>query len=78
MADFERRERTVTTVEYVIPAGPLGACWNQVQQAIDAAIREWRREEGVGLQRIPPDNVIRVFAHADEIIVSFEKEVDDA
>lgn len=77
MSDYERRERAVTTVEYVIPADPKwGACWNQVQQAINAAVYEFR---GVGPSEPwvdPADNVIRVFANGDEIIVSFEKEAD--
>jgi hypothetical protein len=67
---WTRREKTVTTIEYAVPADePRGACWNQVQQALNAAVREhspWKNP-------VPADDAIRVHARDDEIVISFEK-----
>lgn len=76
MGDVERRERTVRYVEHVAKAEePWGACWTDVQQAINAAIRELRPAD------IPPNvhwepspDAIRVHVGDDEVIFRFEQE----
>lgn len=70
MADWTRAERTRVTVEYEIPAAePWGACWNQVQQAISVACREYEAAYG----KLPADDAVRVHAGDDAIRVVFEK-----
>ena len=75
MADWYRRERTVTTVEYTVPTGPLGTCWSQVQQAIDAAIHDWQLHNGTA-EYEPSDDAIRVHSGDDEIVISYVLKVD--
>lgn len=73
MATYERRERVTRHVEFVVPATrPYGACWNEVEKAIDAATREWRRDRGAGAEAIPPDNEISVMPSDEDLIVYFE------
>ncbi len=70
MADWSRQEKTVTTVEYVLPApAPWGACWNDMSNVIDAVLSEYRRLYG----HRPSDNAVRVHATDEEVVVSFEK-----
>jgi hypothetical protein len=71
VSTWSRTERSRDTVEYSVPTGPWGACWNQVQQAIDAAIAEIGRSMDKGAT--PSDDAIRVHARDDEIVVSFER-----
>jgi hypothetical protein len=70
VADWTRAERTRTTVEYEIPANePWGACWNQVQQALDLAYREYKEIHG----KEPYDDSIRVHVTGDAVTITFEK-----
>lgn len=72
MSTWSRMERTHETVEYSVPTGAWGACWNQVQQAIDAAVVEIVRsmdKKGA----VPSDDAIRVHARDDEIVITFER-----
>lgn len=71
MATWSRTERTRETVEYSVPTGPWGACWNQVQQAIDAAKGEVSR--GMDRSGTVSDDAIRVHARDDEIVISFDR-----
>lgn len=71
MSTWSRTERTRDTIDYRVPTGPWGACWNQVQQAINAAIAEIGRSMDKGAT--PSDDAIRVHARDDEIVVSFER-----
>lgn len=71
MAAWSRTEKTVTTVEYTLPApAPWGACWNEMSNVIDVARREYMAHYG---QR-PSDDAIRVLVTDEEIKVVFEKE----
>jgi hypothetical protein len=70
MAMWWRSERTVQIVEYSVPAAPLGACWNQVAQALNAAVFELRGERD---SWDPPDDAIRVLPGDEELIIRFEK-----
>lgn len=74
--NWVKSERTITTVEYTVPAlEPYGANWNQVQQALDAAIRDLsvaKYGENIPL-RIPADNEIQVHVVDDAIVISYEK-----
>lgn len=66
MTDWTRTEKTRTEVQYEVPARePWGACWSQVQQAIDAARMEYPGK--------PADDAIRVHVTGDSILVAFEK-----
>lgn len=70
MTDWSRSERTVKTVEYTVPASePWGACWNQVQQALDAACREYN--ERYKRDREPSDDAIRAHVTDDAIVFQF-------
>jgi hypothetical protein len=70
MADWTRAERTRVTVEYEVPAKePWGACWNQVQQALDVAREEYFHNYEHG----PADDAISVHVTDDAIKVIFEK-----
>lgn len=71
MADWGRGGRVTHTVEYTIPARePWGACWNQVQQAVDAAIAEYCRVHGLNGE--PADDAVRVHVTDDSVVISFE------
>lgn len=72
MATWTRQERTVSYVEYTVPAGPLGACWNQVVQALNAALDEIRRLEGHDSLWGPSDDRISIHPMDDEIVIRFE------
>lgn len=70
MATWSRAERTAVTVEYSVPAPqPWGACWDQIEQALSAAVGE----AAMVLDRRPSADTIRVHARDDEIVISFEK-----
>ena len=72
MADWSRRERTIRVVEYVVPAAePWGACWNQVQQALNAAISHLR-PVGTGPDWEPSDDAIRIHVGDGEIVLRIE------
>jgi hypothetical protein len=74
MADWNKTERTVTTTVYTVAADePWGANWNQVQQALNAAVRDYNQYRGWVLDREPPDNAISVHAVDDVIVISWEK-----
>lgn len=68
MADWSRSERVVKTVEYTVPASePWGACWSQVQQALDAAFRDYAEL----YERNPSDDAITAHVTDDAIIFRF-------
>lgn len=70
MTDWTRAERTRVTVEYEVPAKePWGACWNQVQQALDVAREEYFHD----YKRGPADDAIRVHVTDNAILIVFEK-----
>lgn len=86
MADWFKRERVMRTHEWVIPAAdPWGACWNQVQQAMDAAREHWiamhPNEVRIAAQDdrcvSVPDSAVRVRVADDEIIVFWEEQLKD-
>lgn len=69
MANWSRSERVVRTVVYTIPASePWGACWTEVDQAMEAALQDYSRRYG----RHPADDAIRVHAGDGVITVVFE------
>lgn len=73
MPTWSRREKTVTTVEWLIPAPePWGACWNEVYNVIDMSIEEYKRMKGEFAT--PSDDAIRVRTEDDVIVVSYVKE----
>lgn len=73
MATWSRRERPVEYVEYTVPAGILGAPWDQVSLALDAALDEIRRVEGHDSMWEPPADRIRILPMDDDILIRFEK-----
>jgi len=73
VATYSRRERVARTVEFVIPAPkPFGACWTEIDKAIDAATEEWRADRGLAEHDVPPDNEICVMPGDEEVIVFYE------
>jgi hypothetical protein len=76
VATWERRERTVHVTEYVVPADePWGACWNQLQQAINAAIADLRPFRlPIDEHWEPADDAIRVHVGDGEIVLRIEEE----
>lgn len=78
MSDWFKRTKTVTRVEYVVPAHrPYGANWNEVLLAIDNAIDAARRGLGVGADRPLSDDAIQVLPGDDEIIIYYQTEGDE-
>jgi hypothetical protein len=75
MADWFTRTKTTRTREWVVPAQePYGACWNQVQQALDAALHAWlEKHPGTAFAAVP-DNAVRVKVTDDEVIICFDEE----
>lgn len=74
MADYSRRERTVTTVEYLVPTRePWGACWVEVMKAIHAATAELRELGRLGPTEEPADDMIRLHAGDEDIVVTFDR-----
>lgn len=72
MSSWTRIEKQSIKVEYHIPTNePWGAAWNEVQQALMAAVTNWKlvNESALG----PFDDAIRVHAGDDEIVISFDK-----
>ena len=70
MSDWTRGEVTTTKVVYTVWAGPNGAAWNQVQNALDAAKSEARRLNGGNPLS---DDAIWVEPKDDAIVIWFEK-----
>lgn len=73
MAIWSRRERAVEYVEYTIPAGILGAPWDQVSLALDAALDDVRSAEGHDSLWEPSGDRIRILPMDDEIVIRLEK-----
>lgn len=79
MPNWTREERTVTTIEYKVPAPePWGACWDDVQQALNAVIQEYRQRYSTPSTnplsppyREPSSDSIRVHVTDDTIVFSF-------
>lgn len=72
VSTWSRGKKTTRTVEYTVPASePLGANWNQVEQALNAALREWELAYRSGNPE-PPDDAVRFHVRDDEIVISFE------
>jgi hypothetical protein len=70
MTDYSRREVTATRVEYVIPAAPEGlgySYWGPLRRAIGAIERDLGDQASY-------DDVVRVEARDDEIVLSYAKE----
>lgn len=83
MAEWFTRNKRVVTYEWVIPAAePWGACWNQVQQALDAARQSWidRHPTQVRIAAqddrcvTVPDDAVRVRVSDEEIVVFYTVE----
>jgi len=73
MPTWSRGEKTVTTVEWRIPAAPpWGACWNEVYNVITMAIEEY--VEMKQSTSTPADDAIRVHPEDDVIVVSYVKD----
>ncbi len=73
MATWSRTEKTVTTVEWHIPADqPWGACWNEVYNVILMALEEYKTMKHSTNR--PSDDSIRVHAQDDVIVVSYVKD----
>lgn len=70
MATWTRSEHTTRTVRYTVPTDePVGAAWNQVQNALTAATGEYKKLYGHLF-----DDVIRVHVSDDAVIIEFEME----
>ncbi len=75
MATYSRRERITRTVEFPVPAEPpYGACWAEVWKAFNAARQELVAAGLLEKDVMPPDDVIRILAGDDEVIVCYEME----
>jgi hypothetical protein len=73
MADWYRSKQTVITIQYHIPVDEAwGANWNQVQVALNAAVREWHEIHPEYPGKEPPDSAIRFRVNDDEIIIGFQ------
>lgn len=86
MTSVYKRTKVTETHEWVVPAdGPWGACWNEVQLALDQAREHWitahPNEVRIAAQDdrcvSVPDSAVRVKVADDEIIVFWEGEVKD-
>lgn len=72
MATYSRRVRRTTRIEFVVPAPqPYGACWAEVSKAVGAIYAELREAGRLAPAQVPADDVIRVQAADDAIIVSY-------
>jgi hypothetical protein len=84
MTDVYHRSAVTLRHEWVVPVDPgFGACWNEVQRAINQAKTKWL-ELNQETARINaqddrcisvPDNEIRVKVGDDEIVVFFEQKL---
>lgn len=75
MPDWTRSERVTSEVTYTLRTnGPFGACWNQVQQTLTAAVDEYRKIYG----KWPADDALRVHPGDDEITFTFTKKLTDS
>lgn len=73
MAVYSRRERVTRHVEWTVPADlAWGACWNQVSNALDAALDDYRRLHQLPADATPADDAIRFFLGDEEIVIRFE------
>jgi hypothetical protein len=73
MVTYSREEKVRRTIEYRVPAEmPYGACWNQVVQAINAAIRELREAGALVDGEEPSDDRIWIQPNDDSIVIVFE------
>lgn len=74
MIDFDREEETVTTVKFVIPESPgFGICWSDVWKVIRIAHQELWDSGRFPQGQDVPDDVIRLQAGDDSIVVSYQK-----
>jgi hypothetical protein len=75
MAEYTRRERTRTMVEFAIPAQlPYGAAWVELTKAIRAAHSELWDAGQVERERDAPDDAILILPGDDEIVVYYTRE----
>lgn len=73
MATYKRFEVTTRRVEFHVPTHePWGACWVEVQKAMTAAISEMRDAGLLGPDEQPHDELIRLHAADEAIIVAYE------
>jgi hypothetical protein len=78
MADWHHRKVTTTYFEYVVPVPEwraAGADWNQVQQALNEAVRGYRVEYKLTSHQEPPDDAIKVCIEGDEIVIRFREDI---
>jgi hypothetical protein len=80
MAEYTRRVRTRTTVEYVVPVSPgFGACWSEVMKAIAGIHNELRTAGRLKEHQDASDDMIRFTVEDDAVIVFYERDdVSDA
>lgn len=76
MTDYKRTEVTTTRVQFHVDAPfPDGANWSDVMNMIRLVHQELWSAGIVTQDRDAPDNVVRLMADDNEIIVSYEKRV---
>lgn len=76
MDDFRRTEVTTTHVNVHVPAPfPDGANWADIMKAIRIVHQELWTAGAVTRDRDAPDDLVKLAAADDEIIVSYEKRV---
>lgn len=76
MPTWSREDITTIRTQWRVSAEwPIGACWNQVQQAISLALRELRDEGGHPEGWVPADDAIRIRGDEENIFVFYEREV---
>jgi hypothetical protein len=73
MATYSRREYTTRHIEYTVPCDGLwGACWAEVDKAMQVAAREFRQVHGLSQEAALSDDALRFFPGDDEIVIRFE------
>lgn len=73
VATFERREVTTRRVEFHVPTHePWGACWAEVDKAMDAALTELREKGELAEYDIPSDDRIRIHGTDEAIVVAYD------
>lgn len=74
MSSVQRRERTTTVVEHVVPAAePWHANWVEVYKAVSACVAEMREAGLLGETQEPSDERIRMRVEDEAIVVYYEK-----
>jgi hypothetical protein len=72
VASYEVREVTETRVQVYVPVGPYGACWTDIEQALDKARCEYHLRKGTDPMSMIADDAIMVRPGDDEIVIEFK------